>query len=391
MNEHDRWVRNIRDQIREVGITDIAERIDAIPHIIDVREFDEYGRGTIPGAVCLPVESLQTHVGEMIPDRGEEILVVCNVGNRSAIAAALLQQMGYTNVVSLRDGFEGWRLVDLPWDVPRVPVESRLARYGRHIMLPGVGESGQRKLLDAKVLIVGAGGLGSPVAIYLAAAGVGTLGLVDFDVVDVTNLQRQIIHTTDRIGEPKVESARDAIGALNPDVTVVTHRERLGADNVLEILAGYDVIVDGTDNFPTRYLLNDASLRLKIPVVHGAVFRFDGQVSVFFPYEGPCYRCVFAEPPPPELAPSCAEAGVFGVLPGVIGTIQATETIKVLLGIGTPLVGRLLIYDALEQEFRTLQVRRNPACPACADEASPPSIVEYDEHCTPAGVSGSSS
>ncbi len=380
---HDEWMESIRNRIREVGVNQIADRLPGT--IVDVREFDEYARGTLPGAACLPLGSLVDHIDELAEDPGMEILLVCNVGNRSAVGAVLLQQRGFTNVVSLREGFEGWKAAGLPIDRPDVPITNRLARYGRHLILPGVGEAGQQKLLDSKVLIVGAGGLGSPAAMYLAAAGVGTIGLVDFDVVDVTNLQRQILHTTDRIGEPKVESARDTLVSLNPDVSVIPHQVRLGADNVLDVMSGYDVVVDATDNFPTRYLLNDASLHLRIPVVHGSIFRFDGQASVFAPYEGPCYRCLFREPPPPELAPSCAEAGVFGVLPGVIGSIQATEVIKLLLGLGRPLVGRLLLYDALEQEFHAVRLRPDPECPACSNPDRPPQIVEYDQYCTPAG------
>ena len=257
-------------------------------------------------------------------------------------------------------------------------------RYSRHLLLPEIGEAGQEKLLVSKVLLVGAGGLGSPVALYLAAAGVGTLGIVDFDLVDATNLQRQVIHNLDQVGRLKVESAAEAIRRLNPDVKVVTYPVRLSAANALEIMAGYDVVVDGADNFPVRYLMNDASLHLRIPVVHGSIFRFEGQASVFVPYQGPCYRCLFPEPPPPELAPSCAEAGVLGVLPGIIGSIEAVEAIKLLLGIGQPLVGRLLTYDSLAQEFRTLVVRRDPDCPACADESRVPELVEYDDACRPA-------
>jgi molybdopterin/thiamine biosynthesis adenylyltransferase len=266
-----------------------------------------------------------------------------------------------------------------------LPAEQRV-RYSRQLALPEVGSEGQQRLLASKVLVIGAGGLGSPAALYLAAAGVGTLGIVDYDVVDATNLQRQILHNTGRIGRRKVDSARQTLNALNPDVQIMQFPERLTAGNVFEILDGYDVVVDGTDNFPTRYLVNDASLHVRVPVVHGSVFRFEGQASVFSPYEGPCYRCLFAGPPPPELAPSCAEAGVLGVVPGIIGSIQAGEAIKLLLGIGDPLVGRLLVYDALDQEFCTLQLRRDPACPACADEAHPPRIVQYDELCRPAGT-----
>ena len=266
-------------------------------------------------------------------------------------------------------GFGQWKNEDRPWITPAVLTAEQRDRYKRHILLPEVGEAGQQKLLESKVLLLGAGGLGSPAALYLAAAGVGTLGIVDMDVVDASNLQRQILHNTDRIGERKVDSAKKTLTLLNPDVNVVTHDVRLGADNMLDIIDGYDVVLDGTDNFPTRYLLNDASLLKRIPVVHGSIFRFEGQVTVFKPYEGPCYRCLLPEPPPPELAPSCAEAGVLGVLPGIIGSIQALETIKILLDLGDPLIGRLLAYDALEQSFRNFKVRRDPTCPACGEDA----------------------
>jgi molybdopterin/thiamine biosynthesis adenylyltransferase len=274
----------------------------------------------------------------------------------------------------------------LAWGTPESLSSDQRSRYSRHILLREVGEEGQTRLLDAKVLLVGAGGLGSPAAIYLAAAGVGTLGIVDDDVVDASNLQRQILHNLDRLGKPKVESAREALTALHPAVKVQTHDVRLASDNALEILAGYDVIVDGGDNFPTRYLVNDASLHLRTPVVHGSIFRFEGQVSVFDPYNGPCYRCQYREPPPPELAPSCAEAGVLGVLPGIIGSIQAVEAIKLILGIGEPLVGRLLTYDALTEEFVDLRIRRDPDCPACSDESKPPRLVDYDPACRYAGA-----
>ncbi len=375
------WVQLLRLQIDEVGSGDVANRL-----IVDVREFSEYAKGTVPDAICIPLGRLKSAIEDQAPDKTTPILLVCNVGERSAVGAMLLEQLGYHEVASLRDGFEGWRAEGRPVSEPRIASSNTYARYERHIILPGVGERGQQKLLESKVLIAGMGGLGSPAAIYLAAAGVGTIGLVDFDVVDVTNLQRQIVHTTDRIGEPKVESARAALAALNPDVDIVPHQVRLDSTNVLGILSAYDLIIDATDNFPTRYLLNDASLHLRIPVIHGSIFRFEGQVSVFSPYEGPCYRCLFREPPPPELAPSCAEAGVFGVLPGVIGSIQATEAIKVLLGIGDPLIGRLLLYDALDQEFRSVNLRRDPSCPACADEHHPPKIVDYDGYCIPAGT-----
>lgn len=384
--DYRQWIAGIRNEIQEISVAALAELADPRPVIIDVRESDEFAQGSIPGALLIPRGQLEGAISEHVADPETAIVLYCSVGERSALAARSLTQLGYGNVRSLAEGFEGWRLTGREWSVPEVLPADQRARYNRHLLLPEVGADGQRRLLSSKVLLIGAGGLGSPAALYLGAAGVGTLGIVDHDVVDVTNLQRQILHNTERLGRRKVDSARQTLSALNPDVQVVTIAERLTADNVLEIIDGYDVVIDGTDNFPTRYLLNDASLHARIPVVHGSVFRFDGQVSVFAPYAGPCYRCLFAEPPPPELAPPCAEAGVLGVLPGVIGSIQATEAIKLLLDIGDSLIGRLLTYDALEGEFRTLRLRRDPNCPACADEAHPPRIVQYDDLCRSAGT-----
>ena len=320
--------------------------------IVDVREPHEFAQGAIPGSVLIPRGVLEAEIGRHVPDVDAAVVVVCSVGARSALATVSLMDIGYRNVANLAGGFDAWKSLGRPWQAPDTLTDEQRARYSRHTALAEVGPEGQRKLLDSKVLLVGAGGLGSPVALYLAAAGVGELGVVDADIVDASNLQRQIVHGLDRIGTPKTMSVAETIANLNPDVTVVQYRERLTAENARQILSGYDVIVDGADNFPTRYLVNDASLGLGIPVVHGSIFRFEGQVSVFRPYEGPCYRCLFAEPPPPALAPNCAEAGVLGVLPGVIGSLQAVEAIKVLLGIGDDLTGRLLLYDALDQEFR---------------------------------------
>ena len=291
--------------------------------------------------------------------------------------------LGYTDVQSMIGGFNKWKDDGRPWAAPQTLTPAQRNRYQRHLLLSEVGEVGQLKLLGSKVLLLGAGGLGSPAALYLAAAGVGTIGIIDMDVVDESNLQRQILHNMDRIGDRKVDSAKKTLTALNPDVNVVTYDVRLGADNILDIIDGYDAIVDGTDNFPTRYLVNDASLLKRIPVIHGSIFRFEGQATVFDPYNGPCYRCLIPEPPPAELAPSCSEAGVLGVLPGIIGSIQAVETIKVLLGLGDPLIGRLLAYDALEESFRTFKVRRDPACPACGPDAGEIVIAEYDDLCMP--------
>ena len=365
-------LQRVKKEITEVGLDEAQEHIQSAqpPILIDVRERDEYEEGALKGAVHIPRGFLELQVENRVPDRTQPVVVYCAGGARSALAAKALQDMGYTRVSSLAGGFGSWKNAGLPYAVPRTLTEDQRGRYSRHLLIPEVGEAGQLALLDAKVLLLGAGGLGSPAALYLAAAGVGTMGIVDADTVDASNLQRQILHNTSRLGKFKTESARETINALNPDVKVVEHRERLSAENVLDLIRDYDVVVDGADNFPTRYALNDASVILGKPVVHGSIFRFEGQTTVFKPYEGPCYRCLFPEPPPAELAPSCAEAGVLGVLPGIIGSLQAVETIKLLLGIGEPLVGRLLLYDALETSFRELRLRRDPECPACGTNAT---------------------
>ena len=350
---------------------------------LDVREADEYVQGAVPGALHLPRGLLELQVEGRVPDKLRKIIVYCAGGTRSALAAQALGQLGYSDVASMAGGFNRWKDEGRDWVTPKTLDTAQRNRYQRHLLLPEIGEAGQQRLLESKVLLLGAGGLGSPAALYLTAAGVGTIGIVDMDVVDSSNLQRQILHNLDRVGERKVDSARKTLTAMNPDVEVLTYDVRLGADNVLEIIDSYDVIVDGTDNFPTRYLLNDAALVKRIPVVHGSIFRFEGQVTVFCPYEGPCYRCLVPEPPPAELAPSCAEAGVLGVLPGIIGSIQAIEAIKLLLEIGKPLIGRLLAYDALEQSFRTFKIRRDQACPACGEHAGEIVIAEYDDLCMP--------
>ncbi len=379
-------IAQARAVITEIDPAELEARMDDGTLIIDVREADEFEQGAIPGARLIPRGLLEGNIGMQVPDRTTPIAVYCAAGARSALAAKSILDMGYTNVVSVVGGFERWKFEGRSWAEPVTLSREQKIRYSRHTLLPEVGEAGQAKLLDAKILLIGAGGLGSPAALYLAAAGIGTIGIVDFDVVDASNLQRQILHNVDRIGMSKVESARETLIALNPDVKVQTHDLRLSADNVIEIMSGYDLVVDGGDNFPTRYLINDASLHLEIPVVHGAIFRFEGQTSVFHPYQGPCYRCLFPQPPPPELAPSCAEAGVLGVLPGIIGSIEAMEAIKLILGIGDSLVGKLLTYDALDQEFRVLNLRRDPECLACRDRTQPPAIVEYDEMCVSAGT-----
>ena len=369
-------------EIREVEPSTVAADLHRYA-LLDVREPDEFLQGAIPGALHVPRGQLEFSIEGRLPDKSAPVAIYCAGGTRSAFAAKTLQDLGYAEVVSVVGGFNRWKDEGLPWATPRTMATDQRQRYHRHLLLPEVGEKGQQRLLDAKVLLLGAGGLGSPAAIYLAAAGVGTIGIIDMDVVDSSNLQRQILHTMDRVGMRKVDSAKAALEALNPDVTVRTYDARLGADNVLDVFDDYDVIVDGTDNFPTRYLVNDASLLKRIPVVHGSIFRFEGQVTVFHPYVGPCYRCMIPEPPPPELAPSCAEAGVLGVLPGIVGSIQAVEAIKVILGLGDPLVGRLLTYDALGQSFRSFNVRRDPACPACGEGAGPIQIAEYDDLCMP--------
>src|SRR5713226_1218451 len=349
--------------------------------LVDVREKHEWNEGYIPGAVHVPRGFLELQIEEAVPDKSKTVVLYCAGGVRSLIAGTTLQQMGYKDVISMSSGFGQWKGNGYEFEVPRVMSDIQAKRYSRHLLVPEVGEQGQFKLLDSRVLLIGAGGLGSPAAFYLAAAGVGTLGIIDADVVEESNLQRQIIHNTKRIGQYKAESARESIEALNPDVKVVTYIDLLDETNVARIIADYDVIIDGTDNFPTRYLLNDAALRANKPVVHGSVFRFEGQLTVFKPYDGPCYRCLYPEPPPPELAPSCAEAGVLGVLPGIIGLLQATETIKLLLGIGDPLVGRLMTYDALAGEFSELRLFRDPACPACGEHGHPENLPTYADVC----------
>ena len=371
-----------KSHIREVTPADVVDLVGTAT-FLDVREPDEYEQGTVPGATHIPRGHLEFQVEGRLLEKDAQIVVYCAGGVRSAFAAKTLLDLGYSDVVSVDGGFNRWKDEGRPWITPQTLTPEQRNRYQRHLLLPEVGEAGQQKLLESKVLMLGAGGLGSPAALYLAAAGVGTLGIIDMDVVDASNLQRQILHNLDRIGERKVDSAKKTLTLINPDLDVVTYDTRLGADNILDIIDGYDLIVDGTDNFPTRYLVNDAALLKRIPVVHGSIFRFEGQITVFDPYNGPCYRCMIPEPPPAELAPSCSEAGVLGVLPGIVGSIQALEAIKLLLGIGDTLVGRLLAFDALEESFRTFKVRRDPACPACGPDAGEIIIAEYDDLCMP--------
>jgi molybdopterin/thiamine biosynthesis adenylyltransferase/rhodanese-related sulfurtransferase len=385
-------IADVRKRIKIVSLDDLKRRLEAREKItlVDVREKDEWRGGYIPGAVSIPRGFLEQQVEQKLPDKGAKIVAYCAGGTRSALAAATLEQLGYTNVESANPGFVRWKDLGFPVELPAALTEAQRERYSRHILLPEVGEAGQARLLKSKVLLLGAGGLGSPAAMYLAAAGVGTIGIVDADVVDASNLQRQIVHATSRVGMPKVESAAEFIGELNPDVKVVPHKERLNSSNVERIFGDYEVVVDGTDNFPTRYLVNDASVWMGKPIVHGSIFRFDGQVTTFIPPNaakklgveaGPCYRCLYPEPPPPHLAPSCQEAGVLGILCGIVGTVQATEAIKILLGKGTTLAGRLLTYDSLKMKFRELKLRRAADCPVCGPKPTITSYIDYEGFC----------
>jgi sulfur-carrier protein adenylyltransferase/sulfurtransferase len=381
--------RELLQQVKgEIDEVDSTQALDSLRDsergcvIVDVREREEWDEGHLPGAVHVPRGHLESRIESAAPDKSRPVLVYCASGNRSAFAAKTLEELGYDQVVSLAGGFTDWKRNGNPFEIPEALDESKRRRYSRHLLIPEVGEEGQLKLLQSRVLLIGAGGLGSPASLYLAAAGVGTIGIVDDDTVDETNLQRQIVHSTERLGDSKADSAKLTIEALNPDVTVKVFKERLTSENVDRILGeGWDVIVDGADNFPTRYLLNDASVWHRIPVVHGSIYRFEGQVTVFKPHEGPCYRCLFPQPPPPELAPSCAEGGVLGVLPGVIGSLQANEGLKLALGIGEPLVGRLLMFDALAGAFTEIRLRRDPDCPVCGENPSITDYIDYVEFC----------
>ena len=385
-------IASVRKQVKEVSLDELKRRLDENEPMVllDVREKEEYRAGFIPGAVSIPRGFLEIQVEQRLPDKNAKIVAYCAGGTRSALAAKTLAELGYTNVETANPGFVRWKDLKYPMETPPQLTDAQRDRYSRHILLPEVGEAGQAKLLKSKVLLLGAGGLGSPAALYLAAAGVGTLGIADADVVDASNLQRQIMHATSRVGMPKVESASKALSDLNPDVKVVGHEERVTSANVERLFLPYDVIVDGTDNFPTRYLVNDASVFLGKPVVHGSIFRFDGQCTTFMPESaakklgvaaGPCYRCLYPEPPPPHLAPSCQEAGVLGILCGIIGTLQATEAIKILLGKGDLLSGRLLTYDSLKMKFRELKLRKDAACPVCGPKPTITSYIDYEGFC----------
>jgi molybdopterin/thiamine biosynthesis adenylyltransferase/rhodanese-related sulfurtransferase len=386
------FIRQIKSQIDEVDPSQVHEELGNGSVIVDVRENDEVAQGKLPGAVHVPRGHLESRIEGAAPDRSQRVVLYCASGNRSALAAkTLTEDLGYENVESMTGGYTLWKDRGYEVEVPRQWSPEQRQRYSRHFLLPEIGEDGQQKLLDSKVLLLGAGGLGSPTALYLAAAGVGTLGIVDDDVVDVSNLQRQVIHTTDRVGMSKVGSAEQQINALNPDVKVVKYETRLDSSNIMEIIEGYDVIVDGVDNFPTRYLLNDATVRLQIPVVSASILGFDGQLSIFDPYNGPCYRCLYPVPPPAELAPSCGANGVLGVLPGTMGLLQATEVVKLVIGEGDPLIGRLLLYDALAATFTEVKVRRDPDCPICSRDPADISddelgvFPDYEAFCAAAG------
>lgn len=370
-------------EITEVNTATAEDRIANGALVLDVREPEEYDQGAIPGAVHIPRGHLESQVESRLLDKDAEVVIYCAAGVRSAFAAKTMQELGYSNVSSMAGGFGRWKDEGRDWKTPVVLTADQRNRYQRHLLLPEVGVAGQAKLLASKVLMLGAGGLGSPAALYLAAAGVGTIGIIDMDEVDASNLQRQILHNIDRVGDRKVDSAKKTLTLLNPDVNVVTYDTRLDAGNIIDIISGYDVIVDGADNFPSRYLLNDASVKLGIPVVHGSIFRFEGMVSVFHPLAGPTYRDMVPEPPPAELAPSCAEAGVLGVLPGIIGSIQALETIKLLLGLGEPLVGRILSVDTTDMSFRTFNLRKDPANQVTYENRDRIIVQELEGLCAP--------
>ncbi|MCY4486822.1 MAG: molybdopterin-synthase adenylyltransferase MoeB [Deltaproteobacteria bacterium] len=377
--------RGVVKELSPQQVEDVL-RNDGQHVVLDVREKEEYREGHLANAVSVPRGFLEMKMDAEVPDKSTPIIAYCAGGVRSLLAGKVMKEMGYEDVTSMSGGYTAWKNEGYNFVQDRQFSQEQLTRYSRHFLLPEVGEEGQAKLLDARVLMVGAGGLGSPSAYYLAAAGVGTMGIVDHDVVDLSNLQRQILHTNDRIGEPKAESARQTLQGLNPDVNVIAIPERLSSDNIMEIIKDYDIVVDGCDNFATRYLVNDACVMTGKPNVHGSIFQFEGQVSVFHPGNGPCYRCLYPEPPPPGMAPSCAEAGVLGVLPGLIGTIQALETIKLILDKGESLAGRLLHFNTLTMEINTLRLRRDPECPMCGDKPTIHELIDYEEFCNIQGA-----
>ena len=361
--------KQARSEIGETTPEEVRRRLEAGERLelLDVREDDEVQHGLVPGAQHLSRSHFESRVEDALPNKDAPVVVYCASGVRSVFAARTLQELGYSDVASMNGGFSRWKDLGYDYSIPKVFDADQRDRYARHLILPEVGLEGQMKLLDAKVLVIGAGGLGSPALLYLAAAGVGTIAVVDSDIVEANNLQRQVVHNTDRIGTPKAQSARETLTRLNPDVKVVAHEFRIDATNAHELIAAYDVIVDGSDNFDTRYVVNDAAVALGKPVVHGSIFRFEGMLSTFVPYEGPCYRCLYPAAPPPELAPNCSEAGVLGVLPGIIGSLQANEVLKLIVGYGEPLVGRLLTFDAQTTHFGEVKVRRDPKCPICGE------------------------
>ncbi len=380
----DQLIAKLRQEIQEIDVHQLHDQLQKNDKLvlIDVREQDEWAQGRIEGSLHLSRGFLELQIESFVPERNRPIAITCAGGVRSLLAARSLQEMGYSNVASVAGGFNGWKNAGYPFSIPRILSEEQRHRYSRHTIMPEMGEEGQLKLLDAKVLLIGAGGLGSPAAIYLAAAGVGTIGIVDFDVVDTSNLQRQIIHRLEDVDRPKVESAARAIAQLNPDVKVIGHQTQIASENAFDIIGQYDVVINGSDNFPTRYLVNDACVLLGKPLVDGSIFRFEGQVTVYdTPHGSPCYRCLYPDPPPPGEVPSCAEGGVLGVLPGIIGSLQALEAIKLILGIGEPLAGRLLLYDALDGEFRELKVAKNQHCPVCGDQPTVTELIDYQEFC----------
>ncbi len=386
----DQLLQLAKSQITEISAQELKQRMQAGEDltVVDIREREEFVQGYIPDAVFIPRGHLELQIEQHQPDREQPVVVYCAGGVRSALAARNLKEMGYDNVISLIGGFNGWKNAGNDFKIPTVLSDEQRIRYSRHTLLNEVGEAGQIKLLEAKVLLIGAGGLGSPAAMYLAAAGVGTIGIVDFDTVDISNLQRQLLHGNKDVGRPKVESARDRLLDINPDIKVIPHREPITSHNAMEIIRGYDIVLNGSDNFPTRYLVNDACQFLSKPLVDASIFMFEGQATVYQPADegkgiegGPCYRCLYPDPPPPGEVPSCAEAGVLGVLPGIVGSIQAIEAIKLILGIGESLVGRLLMIDTLDMTFRTLKVKRNPECPVCGDHPTVTELIDYDQFC----------
>lgn len=379
----DQLLAQLRRHIKEINAHELNRQLENKDvTLIDIREQGEWDQGHIKGSIHIPRGYLELQIETHISDRNRPIAITCAGGVRSLLGARDLETMGYTNVVSVAGGFNGWKNAGYAFDLPRALSTEQRQRYSRHTVMPEIGEAGQLKLLDAKVLLIGAGGLGSPSAIYLAAAGVGTIGIVDFDVVDTSNLQRQIIHRLEDVDKPKVESAANAIAQLNPDVKVVGHRTQLTSENAFDIISQYDIVINGSDNFPTRYLVNDACVLLGKTLVDASIFRFEGQITVFDTANGgPCYRCLYPDPPPPGEVPSCAEGGVLGVLPGIVGSLEAVEAIKIILGQGDPLVGRLLQYDALDAEFREMKIAKNPECPVCGNHPTVTQLIDYHQFC----------